>query len=296
MGFPRRIKDYAGRHALVDGIPYTMPINASKSDALMAGFTCDFEAARQCMPDPSLHPVRVSKSRAVFIATVVNYVQTDIGKYIEYSLALACHRGRKPALPLMPALMLKWYKTGQFILDLPVSSEVSVKGGKGIWGMPKHKANLDFIDHGNMVSSQYEKDGQFAFRVEITKPKRQWIPLRTGAVNYAKFRNQVMASYVYFKTKAGVSMGKNAQGALYIGDHPRTAFMRNLGLAPKPFFTTYLPQFEGILDDYYEGWFCTYDKPQTVMPEGMESVVNLGLSEEWLSPPAFTEYEKFKVR
>jgi hypothetical protein len=42
--------------------------------------------------------------------------------------------------------------TGQYIPDLPVSSEISVKGGKGIWGMPKHKSNLDFkiTDTANM--------------------------------------------------------------------------------------------------------------------------------------------------
>ena len=37
------------------------------------------------------------------------------------------------------------YGTGQYVFDLPVCSEISVKGGKGIWGMPKHQANLDFI-------------------------------------------------------------------------------------------------------------------------------------------------------
>ena len=29
---------------------------------------------------------------------------------------------------------------GQYVWDLPVSTEISVKGGKGIWGTPKHQA------------------------------------------------------------------------------------------------------------------------------------------------------------
>src|SRR5690606_34597550 len=120
---------------------------------------------------------------------VIDYRDTTIGKYIEYSLAIACTKGSKPA-PLLPsAIFMKSYGTGQFILDLPVSSEISVKGGKGIWGMPKHKASLDFLIGDEMVSSQYEKDGQFAFRIEIEKPKKCNLPVKMGTINYSHFRN-----------------------------------------------------------------------------------------------------------
>jgi Acetoacetate decarboxylase (ADC) len=183
MAVPRRIKDYNGRFGLVDGIPYTMPINGANSDVIMAGFTCDFEVAISLMPDRTLHPVRVSKDKAVFMVTIVDYRETDIGKYIEYSLALACHRGRKPGWPKLPAVFMNWYKTGQFILDLPVSTEVSVKGGKSIWGMPKHLANLDYINTDKMVTAQYEKDGQFAFRVEFEKPVKTHLKIKMGARN-----------------------------------------------------------------------------------------------------------------
>ena len=41
-----------------------------------------------------------------------------------------------------------------------MSTEVSVKGGKGIWGMPKHQASLDFVVNDDAVSSHYDVDGQ----------------------------------------------------------------------------------------------------------------------------------------
>ena len=47
--------------------------------------------------------------------------------------------------PLLPLVFQKTFGLGQYVVDLPVSTEVSVKGGKGIWGMPKHQANLDFV-------------------------------------------------------------------------------------------------------------------------------------------------------
>ena len=37
--------------------------------------------------------------------TVIDYRVTDIGKYIEFSIAIACTHGRKPAPPILPALL-----------------------------------------------------------------------------------------------------------------------------------------------------------------------------------------------
>lgn len=295
MSVSKRIKDYEGRYSMVDGINFKLPVGATKSPAIMAGFLCDYEKAKAILPGNELHPVKAF-GKAVFMVTVIDYRVTTIGKYIEYSIALAVTRGRKPAPPMLPAMMMKTYKTGQFILDLPVSSEVSVKGGKGIWGMPKHKANLDFIITDNQVSSQYEKDGQFAFRIEIDKPQKANFPINLSAINYSHFRNMLMASYIHFKSKAGIRFGKRATGSLFIGDHPRTKFLKDLQIESKPFFTMYMPETTGILDDHFECWFMTYEnKPEKVTPEGFESVFNLGLNEDWLEAPSIADYEKFRI-
>jgi hypothetical protein len=296
MSIPKRIKRYMGRHALVDGIPFSLPVQAKNSPVLMVGFSCDYQKAAAWLPGNELHPFRLPNGRGVFLVTVVNYLHTTIGAYIEYSLAIACTRGRRPAPRLLPALFMKSYHTGQFIVDLPVSTEISVKGGKGIWGMPKHQANLNFIQDEKMVSAQYEKDGQFAFRIEIDRPRRCRIPVSVGATNYSHFRNMLMASYIYFQSKAGVCVGKKARARLFIGDHPRTRGLRDLDIHHKPFFTMFIPEANGILDDYFESWFITYPEPPAkVTPEGFESVINLGLSQQWLAAPCVTDYEKFKI-
>lgn len=292
---PNRIKRYQGRHALVDGIPYIMPVSARNSPALMAGFTCDWEKANALLPGNEIHALRLPNGKATLLITVINYLDTSIGKYIEYSIAIGCTHGPKPAPRILNAMMLKTYGTGQYILDLPVSSEVSVKGGKGIWGMPKHKANLDFNVTDTKVTSQYEKDGQFAFRIEIERPKSASLKLKVGATNYCRFRNMLMASYIYFDTKAGVNLFGKAKGKLFIGDHPNVSFLRDIEINPDPYFTLFMPKANGILDDHFDCWFMTYDEPQTEMPEGLESIYNLGLSEDWLPDPSITDFEKYKI-
>ena len=140
----KRLRRQAGRYALVDGIPYTLPINSEQTPALMAGFPINPDKAKKLIPGNEVHPFRLW-SKGLLIVTVVDYRITDIGKYIEFSIAIACTHGPKHAPRLLPGIFLKHYGTGQFVYDLPVSTEISVKGGKGIWGMPKHHANLNFI-------------------------------------------------------------------------------------------------------------------------------------------------------
>lgn len=302
---PKRIDRQAGRKALVDTIPFTLPVRGSQSPVFFAIFPLNAEKAKAVLPGNELHPLRLWGNTGLLVVTVIDYRNTVIGKYIEYSIGIACTHGRKPAPALLPGLFMDHYGTGQFVYDLPVSSEVSVKGGKGIWGMPKHQASLNYIITDEKVSSQYDLDGQLATYVEIERPqhiksffeagKRRLagpygifmrLCLYIGAVNYSAFRGMLWKSYIYFRGSLGFAIGKQARGRLVIGDHPRHAPLKELGIdCENPIFTAFVPEMNGDLDDYIEAWFLTYDEMPKTPPEGMESVVNLTLSEEWPPPP-----------
>ena len=284
MGIPNRIRHYQGRFALVDGIPFQMPVKCQNSPVLMAIFTIDPGKARQLMPGNELYPFRLWK-RGLLVITVVDYLLTNIGKYIEFSIAIACTHGSGHAPRLLPALFQTRYGLGQFVYDLPVSTEISVKGGKGIWGMPKHRANLNYIVGADKVSSQYDQDGQFGMKIEIDRPKNAWLSLSTVAANYSSFRGLLVKSRIYFSGKMGFSLLKKGSARLTIGTLPRLQPLKQLDISPDPFCTLFIPAATGTLDDYFESWFLTFDKPPTQPPEGLESVVNLGLGEQWLPPP-----------
>jgi Acetoacetate decarboxylase (ADC) len=146
----------------------------------MAAFPIDAAAARGFLPGNELQPARLWRS-GLLVGTVVNYESTDIGKYIEFSVAIACTHGPRPAPRLLPLLLRGPYGLGQYVYDLPVSTEISVKGGKGIWGMPKHQASLEFLVGDEVVSSRYDHDdGSLAVQIEIARPARERFPLRTS--------------------------------------------------------------------------------------------------------------------
>lgn len=284
MSIPRRVKHQSGRHALVDGIPFCLPVNSEASPALMAAFKVDHEAAQRLMPGNELHPFRYG-GHALLLITVIDYRITDIGKYIEYSIAIACTYGRRPAPRLLPLIFQKRYGLGQYVHDLPVSSEISVKGGKGIWGMPKHRASLDFVMSEEAISSQYDLDGEMVMRIDMQRPKKASLPLNTGAANYCQFRGMLMKSYIYFRGRAGFTLGGPGRAAITLGTHTRAAALRALGIRSDPVFTAFFPSTAGVLDDHFEAWFLSHAEPPQVQPEGLESVVRLGLGEEWLESP-----------
>jgi hypothetical protein len=84
---PRRLRREAEHYALVDGIPFTLPVRSMRMQALMAAFPVDPAGAQALLPD-SNRAVRLWR-KALLAVTVVNYQETVIGKYIEYSIALA---------------------------------------------------------------------------------------------------------------------------------------------------------------------------------------------------------------
>jgi hypothetical protein len=98
------------------------------------------------------------------------------------------------------------FGTGQFVVNLPVSSEISVKGGKGIWGMPKEQGSLDYRITEESVSSQYDIDGQLGVRITIPRPKSAWLRMSVGTSNYCAFRGMIWKSTIYFNSKAGFQM------------------------------------------------------------------------------------------
>jgi Acetoacetate decarboxylase (ADC) len=283
MGIRRRLSAERGTHSLVDGIPFEMPVSGHRTPALIAGFTVDLERAKRLLP-PGVQALRVWR-RGLLLITVIDYRETVIGKYIEFSVAIACTRSRRPPPPLLPLVFQRAFNMGQYVYDLPVSTEISVKGGKGIWGMPKHQASLDFRIGERKVSSQYDLDGSMAVRIEVDRPAHSWLPLRSAASNYCSFRGMLFKSDIYFSGSGGFSLFRKGSARLCLGRHESLQPLKELDINPNPVFAGFFPHLEGLLDDHVESWFLRYDRPPEMEPEGLESVVGLGLSQDWPPPP-----------
>src|SRR5260370_40216458 len=114
---PARSRSQEGRHAVVDGIPFRMPIAAHNTPALMAAFTIDFGKAAALLPH-AIHPLRWGR-KALLAVTVVDYRASVIGKYIECSATIARTRGARPAPPVLPHVFQGMSGPRQHGYDLP---------------------------------------------------------------------------------------------------------------------------------------------------------------------------------
>lgn len=280
MNMPSVFKRNAGNLALVDGIEFVLPVTSTRASAFMAVFEVKKGIARTMVPEELR--LFTFRRKALLMVSVIDYRETSIGTYIEFSLGLMVS---SPALKsgLLSKLAPQLSGIGQYVLDLPVSTEISVKGGKGIWGMPKHQASLDYIENKSMVSSRYDLDGQLVCQIDIVPPK-VWLPLRQQAINYCGFRGMLYKSLVHFRGRAGVSIFGSACGGIKIGPHPKALFLKELNPAQSPLAVVYIPNMVGYLDDYIQSWFLSYKNSVTAKPEGLESVVKLGQSRKWPKP------------
>ncbi len=146
------------------------------------------------------------------------------------------------------------------------------------------------------MSSQYDLDGQLCMRIEIDRPAAASLPFAAAAANYCQFRGMLVKSSVHFRGRLGVSLFKKGSARLTLGSHPRIAPLKELRIEPDPLFTAFIPEANGLLDDHFESWFLSFPEPPVRTPEGLESVVNLGLGQEWLEPPGASSTNDEKGR
>ena len=65
-----------------------------------------------------------------------------------------------------------------------------------------------------------------------------------------------------------------------------------MDIGPRPVLAAFLPQANGVLDDHVECWFLAEAALPDIVPEGMESVVDLGQSQQCLPPPRYVTAEE----
>ena len=157
---------------------------------------------------------------------------------------------------------MKHAGTGQYVWDLPVSSLISVKGGKGIWGMPKHQANLDFQVDAHSMSSQYDLDGKLCMRITVDRPHGPKIPLNNfGAVNWCSVPGNAdevvdLLHRSRPRSRSGRSQRPSCSSVIIPGWIPcERSTCRARRCSPPAF-----PHSKGVLDDHFESWFITSPK------------------------------------
>jgi hypothetical protein len=145
---------------------------------------------------------------------------------------------RRPAPPLLPIVAPSWtgFAAGGFVLHLPVTSRVARDVGRLEWGYPKFIADMDFEDALDARSVRLSEGGHEVLRL-TTRPRGRPSLLRAALPLYSVLDGRLLSTTIPLVGLRQVRLG-GTDAMLTLGDHQVADELRQLELAPQPFFTT----------------------------------------------------------
>ena len=204
-------------------------------------------------------PGAPARRPGLLVVTVVNYEITDIGKYVEYSLAIACTFGPRPAPPLLPGLLRGHYGTGP-VRGRPAGQQRGLgQGRQGHLGHAQAPGQPRLHDHATTrCPASTTSTASSAAASRSTGRPRPRCRCDVGAANYCVFRGMVMQSSIYFQGAADIALGSRARAAAATSaTHRRSPPLRDLDIDPDPSSPRSCRRTRGVLDDHFECWFLT---------------------------------------
>lgn len=201
-------------------------------------FTADYGQVQGLLPSPPLHPVRVSRKRALVCASGA-YIPTvgDEAPFFgfgEVAVMAFVTCGEKPAPPLVPGLSrsaMHRYGFGFFPLAMLVTNRVAAELYRLLLGIPAHVADVRVEQRLDRERFVCEDNGRLVCDLTVRSDGRPSAG-RPGARDwfYAAEHSDV---YRVAVGASGVSRSRLGAGAasVIVGDHPLAETVRRLNLS-----------------------------------------------------------------
>ena len=287
----RRIQQQTGRFSRVDGIPTSCRSTREDSPALMAAFTIDARRRpRALLPGNEVHPLRLSgntRPAARHGDRLPGHGHRHVHRVQHRHRVHAWRAG--PRRRCCRCCSRSTTALGQYVVDLPVSTRDLREGRQGHLGHAQAPGEPGLPSSTEQHRQQPVRPGRPAGGAHRDRPARQaWLPLRDRRRQLLRVpRHADEVRHLLPRASSAFRLGKKASARLHPRGPSARAAAEGAGhLARSRSSPGFLPSSSGVLDDHFESWFLTYpDAARHTQPEGLESVVNLGLGQQWLTPP-----------
>lgn len=116
---------------------------------------------RKILPDPRFTPAQVFPGVGAVALTALEYYDTDIEPYNEFSMGIILNSPYYQPVPgynLLRQLFSQMINV--YIWHLPVTTEIALRGGIDFYNYPKFMADIDFSDTGERVTCDLVGDGE----------------------------------------------------------------------------------------------------------------------------------------
>ena len=235
-----------GRSVKTGDTSFELPILYSRDDAFLAFHTADMDHVKSLMPTDTLHPLRAPGGRALVGIVAFNYFDTTIGPYGEVGVFVPVIHGKKPILPLLPALLESRYPGfGNVVLHLPVTLQAARDAGRGVWGYPKFVSEMQWQFTPEYQECQLSEGGEHILNFRVAKSGRARRE-STSLTTYSVLDGNLIKTVI---GQRGIACNRlRPRGcALELGQHRVAKELRDMGLSSEPVATRYYVERSGIL-------------------------------------------------
>lgn len=233
----------------IGGQPGKTPTFYYDGGSMTVVFPARYSRLRELMPDPRYVPARLAPGLGVLAITCFEYRDTDIGPYNELAVSIPLNepyfRANLPGRALLAAARLGQQHV--FIQDLPVTTEIALRGGADFFNFPKFIAQIEFT----------ESDQRWC--CQMTEGKEPILTLTGNRIDAPGSRHEDVffhlwmdgqpqtAQFKIHHSRAGASWRRDA-AVLELGHrHPVALELDRLLAFRKPLQYEYSPRLEAIL-------------------------------------------------
>jgi Acetoacetate decarboxylase (ADC) len=213
---------------------------------MLAVYPARLSEVRKLMPDKRLSPAQLVPGVGAVMLGALEYYDTDIGPYNEFSFAIMVNSSDFLALPgyNMMRQQLRMYNH-VYIHRLPVDARIALVGGL-LFGFPKFMASIEFDDTDRWTSCEVKKGKDLLWRLKGRKiPATRSDEMRLFAHLYLQGQ-PICLEFRLNVLEYGMSM-KPADAELELGNHPVAAELKNVLLSTRPLMYMNAIKAQGML-------------------------------------------------
>lgn len=243
MGF---FDGVAQQEVVIAGQRAKVPIFYRDGSSITALLPASARRLRRILPDPRYRPATLLPGVGIVGLTALDYRDTDIGPYGEFSVSVFL---RPPFSPGGRGV-LGQYRRRQlhgFIWHLPVTTEIALRGGVDYYNFPKFIARIEFEEAEGEVRCRLSEGGEAIATVSGRRiPTRRDMQMQQFIHLWMDGQPQSTEFKIHAHEWASSWGSRNVR--VELGErHPVARGLRGVLLSTRPVGYLYMPRFEAIL-------------------------------------------------
>lgn len=155
----------------MEGQPHEFPTLYYDCRFIGTYFPVKTSRARTLLPHANFKPIEIWPGTVMMGITAFEYHDTSIGPYNEIGISIPTVFPPRFIFPLLTAMAMR--RKGiihTYILHVPVTTDIAMKGGIYFWNYPKFLSEISFQDKGDNLEVVLKEKGEMILKLNSKKP------------------------------------------------------------------------------------------------------------------------------